>query len=487
MEAPSGIVLKSLSKNGFSQHTEGTPMEGITKAVSSTGCENGFSVIMAEKVLTSAGQMGLPEQWRGLTFGRPSRRSTAYPYEHRIASVVAGLACGLRGIGPGNRLLRTNSAIQELTGGRFPDQGTIHRWLDGMTDDQAAALRSHLHAVARKHGQFWKRLRSEQRLIVDIDAQGLPARGPRHQQAARGYLGEGLDQGYQRYVMYAAETCEVLDEVIRPGNTNLMGELPQMLIAANEIFPHEWRDRVILRIDAHGGTAANLLCLHTEGYHYLTRMQSASGVKRMRRELATTPGQTFEACDSKGLVHTVEFWDQAAWTFRGRSGIQVTTRAILLKETLPTGREFWWVLLTDLSEAPAELWTCYHQRGGTIEEYNDQSEQAFHLEVIRTGNPAGLCALHALVGVCWNLIRWLTTDLELPPTQSPQADRSRWVPARHIACRDLMDRASHSGLKLFRTPNATLLEVEDTAVTPESSAWLRWLHQPIQRRFLLAA
>ena len=34
---------------------------------------------------------------------------------------------------------------------------------------------------------------------------------------------------------------------------------------------------------------------------------------------------------------------------------------------------------------------------------------------------AGLQALHALVGLCWNLTRWASEELRLPPVQGPQA------------------------------------------------------------------
>src|SRR5262249_50835587 len=56
--------------------------------------------------------------WRRLGFGRPTGRTTSYPTDQRIAAVVAGLACGLRGVGPGNLLLRPNSALRQRLGGR---------------------------------------------------------------------------------------------------------------------------------------------------------------------------------------------------------------------------------------------------------------------------------------------------------------------------------------------------------------------------------
>src|ERR1700730_18331605 len=98
----------------------------------------GFSVVLAERGLPLAARLALPALWGQLGLGHRTRRRTAYPTDQRLAAVLAGLACGLRGVAPGNLLLRPNSALRQRLGGRFPDQGTIHRWLDQVSPDQAA-------------------------------------------------------------------------------------------------------------------------------------------------------------------------------------------------------------------------------------------------------------------------------------------------------------------------------------------------------------
>src|SRR5262249_11759263 len=91
--------------------------------------------------------LGVRDAWAQLPLGNPSQRRTAYRPQQRVAAVLAGLAAGLTGIAPGNTWLRPNSALVALLGGRFPDQGTIHRWLDQATAEQAAHFRDHLHQV----------------------------------------------------------------------------------------------------------------------------------------------------------------------------------------------------------------------------------------------------------------------------------------------------------------------------------------------------
>lgn len=445
----------------------------------------GFSVICAEKMIAMLRAMGLLAEWSRLELGHVSRRVTSYATPERVIAVLAGLACGLRGFAPGNSLLRGNTALQSALGGRFPDQGTIHRWFQQTTPEQAQTWRQHLHQVMRREGRFWQALFSGNRLVVDLDAQGLAARGARFEKATYGHLGEGLDRGYQRFVAYAGQTREVLDEFLRPGNTMLTGELTELLNGLNELFAPEDRPRVVIRTDSHGGTFHNLQQLQAAGYGYLCRLLSRSGIQRMRDTVAATPGQQFVP----GRSRVIEFWDVPAWTISGRRPQQgvVQTRAILFRDRQEGKEDYWTMLVTSSTqETPQELWAQYHQRSGTIEEYNDQSERAYHLENLRTGSYDGLNAFHALLALCWNLSVWATEDLELPPTDSPHAERSRWVKASTLDRSQLLVRAAQSGLRLYRTSRTACLEAEDTAFTPESKAWLKWLNQPIQNRLRLA-
>jgi hypothetical protein len=98
----------------------------------------------------------------------------------------------------------------------------------------------------------------------------------------------------------------------------------------------------------------------------------------------------------------------------------------------------------------------------------------------------GLQALQSLVGLCWNLTQWTTEALNLPPVLTPTADRAAWVAAATLDLSQLVQRAQHSGLRLYRPSAEGPLEVEDTAHTAESQAWLRFLQQPIQQRLRLA-
>jgi hypothetical protein len=461
-------------------------MEFTSSAPPVPGAGNGFSVVMAERILRQAGLLGLSDAWARLPLGHPSRRRTAYRPEQRIAALLSGLAAGLKGIAPGNSALRPNSALRARLGGRFPDQGTIHRWLGGATAAQAAAVRDHLHQAVRSHGRFWEALYDRRYLLVDIDGQGLVARGQHFEQAALGHLGEGIDRGYQRYVAYAADTRAVLDEFLAPGNRTLMSQLPEVLAGLDAVIPRADRKRVILRLDAHGGTIANGRAMRAHGYHYLCPLLSWAAVRRVREHLRGARGGWFNGTDSAGRVHRVQFWVLPRWQLSGRGRTRLCTRMTAYHEARPDGKREWLVLLTDLKrEKGRRLWERYHERGGTIEEYNDQSERAYHLEVMRTGNFEGLKALQSLIGLCWNLTQWALEGLRLPPVLAPAAEPQAWVAAVRLDLAAVQQRAAWSGLRLDRDGPGGVLEVEDTANTAESAAWCRWLQQPIQLRLRL--
>lgn len=446
----------------------------------------GFSVVLTERVLHTAQTLGLTDAWAQLPLGNPSRRRTAYRPEQRIAALLAGLAAGLKGIAPGNSVLRPNSALKARLGGRFPDQGTIHRWLDQVSAPQAAALRDHLHQTVKSHGRFWEVLYAGRYLTLDIDGQGLVARGQHFEQAAVGHLGDGIDRGYQRYVCYAADTREVLDEFLAPGNSTLMSQLPQVLSGLDAVIGRVDRKRVILRLDAHGGTLANIRALREHGYHYLCPLLSWAAVKRLRQHLDGKRGGWFEDSDSDGRIHRVQFWVLPRWQLTGKGRRKLYSRVTVYRERRPDGQKEWQVLVTDLKrEKGRRLWRHYHARGGTIEEYNDQSERAYHLEVMRTGHFEGLKALHSLIGLCWNLTQWTLEGLQLPPVQSPAASPESWLAAVQLDLSAVQARAAYSGLRLDRVGVGAVLEVQDTVNTAESAAWWRWLKQPIQLRLRL--
>ena len=76
------------------------------------GAGIGFSIVLTERVLRTAETLGLVDAWAQLPLGNPSRRRTAYRPEQRIAALLSGRAAGLKGIAPGNSVLRPNSALQ---------------------------------------------------------------------------------------------------------------------------------------------------------------------------------------------------------------------------------------------------------------------------------------------------------------------------------------------------------------------------------------
>src|SRR5260370_2386235 len=464
-------MLKFSTTKNFRRRARESTMESTSSTSPAPGAGNGFSVVLAERVLREADTLGLCDAWTQLPLGNPSGRRTAYRPEQRIAAVLSGLAAGVRGIAPANSVLRPNSALRARLGGRFPDQGTIHRWLDQVTAAQAAALRDHLHQAVRSHGRFQEVLYAGQYLMLAMDGQGLVARGAHFEQTARGYLGEGLDQGYQRYVCYAADTREVLDEFLTPGNRTLMSQLPEVLSGLDAVFPRAERKRVILRLDAHGGTTANVRAMRAHGYHYLCPLLNWAAIKRLREHLQGTHGGWFDGTDSNGRVHRIKFWVLPRWLLSGKGKRnKLYTRATVYYERRPDGKREWQVLLSDLKrEKGRRLWQRYHERGGTIEEYNEQSERAYHLEVVRTGHFDGLNALHSLIGLCWNLTQWALEPLRLPPVQSPAAAPESWLMAVQLDLAAMQARAAHSGLRLDRGRPGAGLEGEDTANNAESA------------------
>ncbi len=77
----------------------------------------------------------------------------------------------------------------------------------------------------------------------------------------------------------------MLDELLVPGNQTAMSVLPEMLAGLNEVIPPAFRDRVLLRGDAHLGTVANLRAMREAGYHYLCPLYSYWSKKKLKEQV----------------------------------------------------------------------------------------------------------------------------------------------------------------------------------------------------------
>lgn len=458
-------------------------MEGISRTLAQPVPAAGSSPLAAVKVLDLTRKLGIDPSWSGLWLGNPTSRRSAYRPEHRIRALLAGLACGLRGIAAGNQWLRNDPAMRKLCDHRFPDQGTLHRWLADVTPPQVLELRRHLRQVAQQHGRFRHQLGQPGGIIVDVDAQGIVAAGQRYEQARLGWMGDGCDRGFQRLVCYCASTGEVLDEQLQPGDGSLLTGLPSLLESLDELFTPDERGRVWLRGDGHAGTIATITRAQQSGYQYVLKLFHQSTVDRLR-EATDGSGEEFPTPQGTGRC-----WDFPAWTLTNKDGPErsVTTRVVLFADPPDEeGHSTWWGIAVSSQGAAWEFWQMYRDRGGAIEEYFDQSFRAYHLEIKRTSGLAGLEAVHLLAGLCWNLLRWCLEDLRLPPATAPTRDRAWWARADQLDLTAVLERSRYSGIRFRTTPDSGGVTAEDTIGTLESAAWSQWLKRPVQRLLLLA-
>jgi hypothetical protein len=181
-------------------------------------------------------------------------------------------------------------------------------------------------------------------------------------------------------VCYAGATDEVLDEFLAPGNKTLMSPLPLLLAGLDEVLPRAYRNRVVLRGDRPLGTIGNLRACRAHGYHYLCPLQMWSAEKRLREEVQPRGqrGGWFTAVESKGQEHRVQYGIVRRWRLSGKGkSRKLSTHATVYCAYLPTGKQERSVLGSDLKRQQGRrLGLAYRQRGGTIEEDNDQAERA---------------------------------------------------------------------------------------------------------------
>src|SRR5260370_42711170 len=133
-----------------------------------------------------------------------------------------------------------------------------------------------------------------------------------------------------------------------PRTRTLMSKLPEVPSGLDAGFQRAERKRVILRLDAHGGTIANVRAMRAHGYHYLCPLLNWAAIKRLREHLQGTHGGWFDGTDSNGRVHRIKFWVLPRWLLSGKGKRNKRyTRATVYYERRPDGKREWQVLLSD--------------------------------------------------------------------------------------------------------------------------------------------
>jgi hypothetical protein len=343
----------------------------------------------------------------------PQKVITHTPMDKLLDCLILMLMGG-RGLVEINTRLRSDVAVQRAFGRlRRADQATVSATLDACTLTQVMQLRQAIEQLLRQHSRAIHQPPTPWR-VLDIDMLGMPA-GRHGEGVTKGYFSGGRDQyGRQLGRVLATASDEILVEHLYPGTRQLEQSLLELVLAAERLLElsANQRENTVLRVDAGGGTDANIRQVLSRGYQVLTKAHSWQRSERLARSVHEWQHDPKTGTRDVGWVTQPQPY--------GRD-----TRQLVIRTVTPTGQVRHRVLISTLSDeqlctafalavpvgTPWPLLYAYDLRGGGLETQNRSDRQGLGLGQRNKHRFAAQEMLVLLGQVAHNFLIWMRNDL----------------------------------------------------------------------------
>lgn len=213
------------------------------------------------------------------------------PYEKLVDALIAILS-GAKGIVEVNTRIRPDQGVQEAFGrSGCAEQSVIQETLNAVSEQNIIEMEKALKEIYQEQSLGIKHKYKEQLQLLDIDFTGLGC-GELSEEAKKGYFAEGkATRGRQMGRVLATKYEEIVVDKLYPGNIQLGSCLRELVEAAEEVLnlDQEKRQRTLLRIDAGGGSQANINWLLERGYQLIAKEYNARAV--IKQVVNWTPDQ----------------------------------------------------------------------------------------------------------------------------------------------------------------------------------------------------
>ncbi len=220
---------------------------------------------------------------------RIAQKTVTHTPAEKLYDAFIAILAGAHGLVEVNTRLRSDPALQRAFGrAACADQSTIQATLNAGTAENVAQLAAALTAVYRQHGRGYRHDYARRRQLLDVDLSGLPC-GPKAALATRGYLANQRNRrGRQLGRVLATRYGEVVSDQVFAGTTGLTTGLRPLVEAAEAVLglDEAKRQRTILRIDAGGGSLAELNWLLGRGYQVHAKDYSRQRARKLGRGVA---------------------------------------------------------------------------------------------------------------------------------------------------------------------------------------------------------
>lgn len=195
----------------------------------------------------------------------------------KVKDLLINMMAGGHGVADINNRVRVDKTLQLAFRRRVcAEQSTISETLNACTEKNVLELAGALEVIYRQHGQGYQHDYGSKCQVLDIDMSALLS-GKQAEGASKGYFsGHENRRGRQLGRVIASLYDEIVCEKLYSGTQQLDTNLPELIEMAEKVLglDENRRKRTILRVDAGGGTDANINFYLDRNYFGITKAKN---------------------------------------------------------------------------------------------------------------------------------------------------------------------------------------------------------------------
>ena len=217
-----------------------------------------------------------------------AQKVVRYTPEDKLKDGFINLLAGAHGMVEVNKRVRSDVGLQRAFGrDGCAEQSVIQDTLDACTDENVAQMHTAMQVIYQKHSQGYRHDYAHEWQLLDVDMTGRPC-GEKAAFATPGYFAHqrnrrGRQMGYVTATWYE----ETVVARLFAGHTQLNTALIPLMQAAEATLRLDCaqRARTIVRIDAGGGSVADLNWLLQRGYQVHGKDYSGQRARNLAQQV----------------------------------------------------------------------------------------------------------------------------------------------------------------------------------------------------------
>jgi hypothetical protein len=220
------------------------------------------------------------------------QKTVKYTPVEKLYEAFVGCLAGAKGIVEVEHCLRADRALQAAFGCRgCAEQSVIQDTLNACEDATVTQMHEAMQEIYRQHSAGYRHDYQAGWQLLDVDMSGMPC-GRKAALATKGYFAKQRNRrGRQLGRVLATRYEEVVVDRLFDGKTQLSTALQPLVEAAEEVLSlreaPERRRRTILRVDAGGGTLAQVNWLLERGYQFHGKDYSSQRAAKLAASVTT--------------------------------------------------------------------------------------------------------------------------------------------------------------------------------------------------------